>query len=76
MNIFTASNMELVKKAKEEPNMCQAVNELFADEINEMKLIIADKDSLIADKDSQIAKQSALIAQLQAELEKYAKKKA
>ena len=54
--------------------MCKAVNELFADEIRELKNIvadmsstIADKDSLIADKDSQIARQSALIAKLQAD---------
>lgn len=63
--------------------MCQAVNELFADELKEMeqkmKLIIADKDamiadkdSLIADKDSLIADKDALIAKLQAQLEQYA----
>ncbi len=52
--------------------MCNAVNELFADQIEEMKLIIADKDSMIADKDFQIARQNALIAQLQAQLEEYA----
>ncbi len=59
--------------------MCNAVNELFADQIEEMKLIIADKDSMLADKDSmladkdsQIARQNALIAQLQAQLEEYA----
>ena len=57
-------------KIKEvDPNMCQAVNELFADELKEMeqkmKLIIADKDAMIAD-------QSAIIAKLQAQLEQYA----
>ena len=63
--------------------MCQAVNELFADELKEMeqkmKLIIADKDSLIAnqnsliaDKDAMIADKDALIAKLQAQLEQYA----
>lgn len=45
--------------------MCKAVNELFADEIKELKNIVADKDSLLADKD-------ALIAKLQAQLEEYA----
>jgi hypothetical protein len=49
--------------------MCQAVNELFADELKEMeqkmKLIIADKDAMIAD-------QSAIIAKLQAQLKQYA----
>ena len=48
--------------------MCQAVNELFADELKEMeqkmKLIIADKDAMIAD-------QSAIIAKLRAQLEQY-----
>jgi len=57
------------KNKEVDPNMCQAVNELFADELKEMeqkmKLIIADKDSLIAD-------QSAIIAKLQAQLEQYA----
>ena len=56
--------------------MCQAVNELFADELKEMeqkmKLIIADKDSLIANQNSLIADQSAIIAKLQAQLEQYA----
>ena len=60
----------MVKHEKEvDPNMCQAVNELFADELKEMeqkmKLIIADKDAMIAD-------QSAIIAKLQAQLEQYA----
>lgn len=60
MNIFTAANMGLVDQMiKEEPTMCQAVNELFADEIKQMKIIIADKD--------------ALIEKLQSELEKYKK---
>ena len=70
MDIFTSANQKLVKHEKEvDPNMCQAVNELFADELKEMeqkmKLIIADKDALIAD-------QSAIIAKLQAQLEQYA----
>jgi hypothetical protein len=86
MNIFTATNMSFVdQKIKEEPAMCQAVNELFADEINQMKIIIADKDSQLtnlgsqltlmgsqlADMDSQLADKDALIAQLKAELENY-----
>lgn len=70
MDIFTSANQKLVKHEKEvDPNMCQAVNELFADELKEMeqkmKLIIADKDAMIAD-------QSAIIAKLQAQLEQYA----
>ena len=45
--------------------MCNAVNELFADQIKEKDIIIANMDSLLADKDSQIA-------ELQAKLDKYA----
>ena len=86
MDIFTSANREFVsKQLKEETEMCNAVNELFADEIAEMKVIIADKDSLIADinsqlasknsviadKDSIIADKDALIAELRAELDKY-----
>ena len=89
MDIFTSANNNLMIEQLEEPTMCKAVNELFADEIRELKNIvagmsstIADKDSMIAsqntplaDKDSQIARQSALIAQLQAQLEQYASQK-
>ena len=89
MDIFTSANNNLMIEQLEEPTMCKAVNELFADEISELKNIvadmsstIADKDSMIAsqntllaDKDSQIARQSALIAQLQAQLEQYASQK-
>ena len=81
MDIFTSANNNLMIEQLEEPTMCKAVNELFADEIRELKNIvadmsstiadkdslIADKDSLIADKDSLIAQQSALIAKLQAD---------
>lgn len=79
MDIFTSANNDLMKKQLEEPTMCKAVNELFADEIKELKNIVADKDSLLADKDSLIATQNtlladkdALIAKLQAQLEEYA----
>ena len=65
MDIFTSANNDLMKEQLEEPTMCKAVNELFADEIKELKNIVADKDSLLADKD-------ALIAKLQAQLEEYA----
>lgn len=66
----SAMKLDLADNEKEvDPNMCQAVNELFADELKEMeqkmKLIIADKDAMIAD-------QSAIIAKLQAQLEQYA----
>ena len=70
MDIFTFANRELVsKQLKEEPEMCNAVNELFADEIAEMKVIIANKDALITklqnDRDSQLADKNALIMKLQ-----------
>ena len=66
--------------------MCNAVNELFADQIKEKDVIIAgmetqlatmgsqlaDKDSQIADMDSQIADKDSQIAELQAKLDKYA----
>ena len=86
MDIFTRANNDLMIEQLEEPTMCKAVDELFAeifaDDIKAMKAEIADKDSMIAsqntplaDKDSQIARQSALIAQLQAQLEQYASQK-
>ena len=52
--------------------MCKAVNELFADEIKELKNIVADKDSLIATQNTLLADKDALIAKLQAQLEEYA----
>ena len=66
----SAMKLDLADNENEvDPNMCKAVNELFADELKEMEqrmtLIIADKDALIAD-------QSAIIAKLQAQLEQYA----
>ena len=73
MDIFTTANKEFVlSKTKEDKTMCRAVNELFADEIKELKQEmekqLADKDSVIADKDSVIADQESMIAQLQAQL--------
>lgn len=73
-HIFTSANTELVKEQIKEPAMCNAVNELFADQIKEKDLIIADKDLIIADKDAQLAAKDAIIAQLNAKLEKIAKK--
>ena len=59
--------------------MCNAVNELFADQIEEMKLIIADKESQLVDKEALIATQASqlkndelLIAELKAKLAQYA----
>ena len=53
---------------KEETIMCQAVNELFADEIAELKIKM---DSELAKKDAQLDEKTAQIAALQAELLKY-----
>lgn len=56
--------------------MYNSVNELFADEIQEMKAVIANKDSVIANKDSviaskdtELAEKAAIIANLQAQLD-------
>ena len=59
MDVFTSANYNLVKKELEDSTMCNAVNELFADQIQELKNVIVDMGSQLADKD-------ALIAQLQA----------
>ena len=82
MDIFTTANKEFVlSKTKEDKTMCRAVNELFADEIKELKQELkqemkqemekqlADKDSVIADKDAVIADKDSIIAQLQAQLD-------
>lgn len=53
---------------QEELTMCQAVNELFADEIAELKIKM---DSELAKKDAQLEEKTAQIAYLQAELLKY-----
>ena len=73
MDAFTSANREFVNEQIKESAMCNAVNELFADEVKEMKILVANKDALIADQKSQIADKDALIAKLQAELEKYTK---
>lgn len=73
MDAFASANREFINDQIKEPTMCNAVNELFADEIKEMKMLVANKDALIADQKSQIADKDALIAKLTAELEKYTK---
>ena len=59
--------------------MCNAVNELFADQIKEKDIIIANMGSQLADKDSQIANMGSQLAdkdsqisELQAKLDRYA----
>ena len=37
MNVFTRANIELIREAKEEPTMCEAINELFAEETKKEK---------------------------------------
>ena len=79
MDIFTSANTRLVKEQIKEPAMCNAVNELFADQIKEKDIIIANMGSQLADKDSQIANMGSQLAdkdsqisELQAKLDKYA----
>ena len=74
MDIFTSANNELVRERIKEPAMCNAVNELFADQIEEMKLIIADKESKLTDMESLIAAQASTIAELKAKLAQYTAK--
>ena len=35
--VFTRANIELIREAKEEPTMCEAINELFAEETKKEK---------------------------------------
>ena len=37
MEVFTRANRELIRKVKEEPTMCEAINELFAEETKKEK---------------------------------------
>ena len=74
MNIFTASNRPLVdQKTKEDPEMCEAVNELFADQIKEKEVIITNLQKEIgtlkaecANNKAEIKKLLSIIADLQA----------
>ena len=59
-------------KIRKEPDVCKAVNELFADEIKDLKAIVADKDSIISKLQ---AENSALIARLNAKTGKKSGKK-
>lgn len=76
MNVFTGANMALMHEIKkEEITMCQAVNELFADEIAELKIKmdseLAKKNAQLDEKTAQLDEKTAQIAALQAELLKY-----
>ena len=37
MNVFARANIELIREVKEEPTMCEAINELFAEETKKEK---------------------------------------
>ncbi len=71
-NIFVAANSDFIRRLKEEePAMCKAVEELFAEEhrqeLAEKDAIISQKDAQISKKDAQIEKLKKKIAQLQAQ---------
>ena len=72
MDIFTSANTELVNEQIKEPAMCNAVNELFADQIKEKDVIIAGMETQLATMGSQLADKDSQIAELQAKLDKYA----
>jgi len=72
MDIFTSANTELVKEQIKEPDMCNAVNELFADQIKEKDVIIAGMETQLATMGSQLADKDSQIAELQAKIDKYA----
>lgn len=66
MDVFTSANTELIKKELEDPTMCNAVDELFAERTEQVK---KEMEAIIADKDLQLASKDAIIAQLQAQLQ-------
>ena len=66
MDIFTSANTELVNEQIKEPAMCNAVNELFADQIKEKDVIIAGMETQLATMGSQLADKDSQIAELQA----------
>ena len=72
-NTFIAANSDYINKLKEEePNMCEAVEELFAEEhkkeIAEMNAIISEKDRQLSKKDAQISHLKETIAKLQSQI--------
>ena len=74
-NIFVAANSEYIRQLqKEEPGMCKAVEELFAEEhrqeIAEMNAKLLEKDAQISKKDAQISKKNAQIRKLKEQLAK------
>ena len=69
MDVFVRANAGLMNEIKKEGgSMCRAVNELFADEINEMKAVYADEinemKAVLADKDTQLADNAVQIKTL------------
>ena len=56
MDVFVRANTGLMNEIKKEGGrMCRAVNELFADEINEMKAVLADKETQLEDSKMELA---------------------
>lgn len=74
-NIFVAANSEYIRQLqKEEPGMCKAVEELFAEEhrqeIAEMNAKLLEKDAQISKKDAQISQKDAQISKKDAQIKK------
>ena len=73
MDVFTNANNTLVKRRKEEdPDMCNAVNELFADEIKELKSELNDTKIELTDTKTKLSGALSQIAQLEKLLEEKA----
>ena len=55
------------KRKEVDPNMCKAVDELFAEE---HKQELAEKDAIISQKDAQLSKKDAQIEKLKKQIAK------
>ncbi len=74
MNIFTAANGAVMRKIKKEGlPVCQAVNELFADEIKELRIINDAQAEQIEQQGVQIEQKDAQIEQKNMQIEQDAK---
>ena len=76
MNVFTGANTPLMYRIKrEDKDMCQAVNELFADEIAELKIELTRQIKINADSKAEAEKAKAeMLAKAKAEVEAEAAK--
>ena len=83
LQVSVTANHELYRRVREESIMCEALEELMKDKIeeacekackqsqeknNELKAEIAEKDASIAEKDASIAEKDAIIAELMKKL--------